>query len=31
MALVDGFEYGIYISRPPTPTLPLEGGGEGRG
>jgi 2-isopropylmalate synthase len=31
LALVDGFEYGIYISRPPTPILPLEGGGEGRG
>ena len=31
LALVDGFEYGIYISRAPTPTLPLEGGGEGRG
>ena len=31
LALVDGFEYGIHISRSPTPTLPLEGGGEGRG
>jgi len=28
LALVDGFEYGILISRSPTPTLPLEGGGE---
>lgn len=31
LALVDGFEYGIYISKPPTPTIPFEGGGEGRG
>jgi len=31
LALVDGFEYGIYISRSPTPTLPHEGGGGGRG
>jgi 2-isopropylmalate synthase len=29
LALVDGFEYGILISR--SPTLPLEGGGKGRG
>jgi len=31
LALVDGFEYGIYISRPPTPTFAREGGGEERG
>jgi len=30
LALVDGFEYGIHISRPPAPSLPLGGEGKGR-
>ena len=30
LALVDGFEYGIHISRPPALSLPLGGEGKGR-